>query len=105
MTAILTIDAGTAGGRAILFDLEGRILARAHENWHYDIGEPGDLPFIRPSSFDPETFWQALVRCVRRVLAESDVGRDEIRAVVATSQREGCVFLDPSGREIYAGPN
>ena len=105
MTTILTIDAGTSGGRAILFDLEGRILARAHETWRYDIGEPGDLPFIRPSSFDPEAFWQALSRCIRRVLAEGDVERDEIGAVVATSQREGCVFLDAGGREIYAGPN
>lgn len=105
MTAILTIDAGTGGGRAILFDLEGQILARAHETWRYDIGEPGDLPFIRPSSFDPEAFWQALSRCIRRVLVEGGVGRDEIGAVVATSQREGCVFLDASGREIYAGPN
>jgi len=102
---ILTIDAGTGGGRAILFDIAGRILARAHETWRYDVGEPGDLPFIRPSSFDPEAFWQALCRCVRRVLAEGGVGCDEIGAVVATSQREGCVFLDGGGHEVYAGPN
>jgi autoinducer 2 (AI-2) kinase len=105
MSYVLTIDAGTAGGRAILFDLNGRIVARAHETWGYEFAEGAVVPFVRECSFDPEVFWSALCRCVRQVLTDGRVDADAVGAVVTTSQREGCVFLDESGREIYAGPN
>ena len=105
MSHVLTIDAGTGGGRAIIFDLDGHLVARAHETWQYDVGEGQVVPFVRECSFDPEAFWATLCRCVRRVLADGNLGPDAISAVVTTSQREGCVFIDASGREIYAGPN
>jgi autoinducer 2 (AI-2) kinase len=105
MSYVLTIDAGTGSGRAIVFDLEGRTIASAHEEWGYEISESGELPFVRECSFDPAAFWDALCRCIRRVLADGGVLPEAVGAVVATSQREGCVFLDPVGREIYAGPN
>ncbi len=105
MSHVLTIDAGTGGGRAIIFDIDGHLVTRAHETWQYDVGEGQVVPFVRECSFDPEAFWATLCRCVRRVLADGNLGPDAISAVVATSQREGCVFLDASGREIYAGPN
>jgi sugar (pentulose or hexulose) kinase len=105
MSYILTIDAGTGSGRAVVFDLDGQVVASAHESWSYDIAPEGEIPFVRECSFDPEAFWAALCRCVRRVLCEGSLGAAAISAVVATSQREGCVFLDDSGREIYAGPN
>ena len=38
-------------------------------------------------------------RCSRRIAPSEVVG------IAATSQREGCVFLDRHGEEIYAGPN
>ncbi len=105
MSYVLTIDAGTGGGRAIVFDLEGRLVARAYEAWHYDIGPSGELPFVRPVSFDPGVFWAVLCRCIRRVLGDDGVDPAAVGAVVTTSQREGCVFLDAHGRELYAGPN
>jgi autoinducer 2 (AI-2) kinase len=105
MKYVLTIDAGTGGGRAILFDFEGNLVARAHETWRYNVGESSTLPFVRECSFDPDTFWATLCRCVRQVLANADVDTHGIGAVVTTSQREGCVFLDAAGRELYAGPN
>jgi autoinducer 2 (AI-2) kinase len=105
MRYVLTLDAGTGSGRAAIFDLEGRLVARASETWRYDISPEGALPFVRACSFDPDQFWAALCRCVGRALSEGNLRPDAIGAVVATSQREGCVFLDGTGREIYAGPN
>jgi sugar (pentulose or hexulose) kinase len=105
MSQILTIDAGTGGGRAVVFDPTGRILAFAAERWTYDIRASPAAPFVNECSFDPEAFWAALCRCVRRVLDDGAVRAEAIAGVVATSQREGCVFLDAAGREIYAGPN
>jgi autoinducer 2 (AI-2) kinase len=105
MSYVLTLDAGTGSGRAAVFDLAGRLIAQANETWRYDISPEGAIPFVRTCSFDPEQFWGALCRCVRRVLDEGSLPPDAIGAVVATSQREGCVFLDGAGREIYAGPN
>ncbi len=105
MSYILTLDAGTGGGRAIVFDLDGRLVARAHETWGYEIEPEGAIPFVRACSFDPDAFWATLCRCIRRVLADARLDPAAIGAIVATSQREGCVFLDAAGRALYAGPN
>ena len=41
--------------------------------------------------------------CVREALA--DVSRSAVKAVSATSMREGMVLYDARGREIWACPN
>jgi len=101
---LVTLDAGTGSGRCVVFDLTGRPLASAQESFSYRFFEDPDVPFVRGFDLDPAAFWAALARCARTALARLPTGA-QIRGVIATAQREGCVFLDAAGEVLYAGPN
>ena len=105
MTAIVALDAGTGGAKCTVFDPAGRLLARCSEGWEYHVVAHPDVPAVKEYTFDPEAFWQILARCARAALREAAIAPAEVIGVATTSQREGCVFLDADGREVYAGPN
>jgi sugar (pentulose or hexulose) kinase len=102
--AFVTIDAGTGSGRCVAFDAAGRILAKTQAPLTYRMIVDPALPMIRGFDLDADAFWGALVGCVRRTL-EALPSAAVLRGVIATSQREGCVFLDRDGGVLYAGPN
>jgi len=101
---LVTLDAGTGSGRSLAFDLAGRPVASAQEPFRYTIFDDPSLPFLRGFDLDPGAFWGALARSVRAVVARLPAGA-RILGVAATSQREGCVFVDRAGEVLYAGPN
>jgi autoinducer-2 kinase len=101
---IVTLDAGTGSGRCVVFDAHGRVLAKAQESFVYRGFADPDIPLIRGFDLDADRFWGALAGCARRALATLPADA-KIRAAIATSQREGCVFLDRDGAVLYAGPN
>jgi autoinducer 2 (AI-2) kinase len=101
---LLTLDAGTGSGRCVAFDLTGHPLASAQEPFHYTIFADPSIPYLRGFDLDAKAFWGALARCARAVMGEMPPGSRPL-GVIATSQREGCVFLDRAGEVLYAGPN
>jgi sugar (pentulose or hexulose) kinase len=105
MTGFVAIDAGTGGGKCVVFDADGRVLGAHGEPWTYEVRVNAELPFVKEFSFDAPEFWQILARCVRTALQQADLPAGDVVGVAATSQREGCVFLNPRGEEVYAGPN
>jgi sugar (pentulose or hexulose) kinase len=100
----VTLDAGTGSGRCVVFDPSGRPLASAQESFSYRTFADPDVPMIRGFDLDPDAFWGSLARCARTALAALPP-EARIRGVIATAQREGCVFLDRDGTVLYAGPN
>ena len=104
MDAIVTLDAGTGSGRCVVVDRAGRVLAKAQEPFAYEVVVDPMIPMLRGFDLEPTRFWAALAGCARRAMGAlpADV---HIRGVIATSQREGCVFLDAAGQVLYAGPN
>lgn len=105
MAAVVVLDAGTGGGKCVIFDERGRALAVHREAWGYSVSADAGVPFLKTFSFDAPAFWGLLCRSVQAALAAAGVEPAQVAGVVCTSQREGCVFLDAQGREIYAGPN
>lgn len=105
MPAFVTLDAGTGGGKCVIFDAAGTVLGAHREPWSYEVRLNSELPIIKEFSFSAPAFWEILCRCVRGALAMAAIDPREVAGVAATSQREGCVFLDAHGEEIYAGPN
>src|SRR5262249_17413131 len=96
---LLAIDAGTGSCRALAFDLEGNQLAIGQREYSHS-----ELPEVPGSQvFDTDANWKLICACIREVLAE--VSRDAVRAVSATSMREGMVLYDARRREIWACPN
>lgn len=105
MQALLVLDAGTGGAKCVVFDAQGRCLAHHSERWGYQTAVNPDFPFIKEFAFDAEAFWDVLSRCARTALSTGGIDPRAVVAVGATSQREGCVFLDADEQVIYAGPN
>jgi len=96
---LLAIDAGTGSCRAVLFDLDGSQVAIGQREYsHPELpGHPGS------QVFDTATNWELICACVREALDGVDPGA--VRAVSATSMREGMVLYDARGHEIWACPN
>lgn len=99
---ILAIDAGTGGVRSIVTDLSGQLVSLCHNEWTY--ATPCDIAPLG-KEFDPNFFWRLICQSVRKAINDANISAKEIVAVSATSQREGMVFLDRKGKELYAGPN
>lgn len=104
MDVVVTLDAGTGSGRCVVFDRDGRVVAKAQEPFVYRGFADPNIPLIRGFDLDADRFWTALAGCARRAVAALPAGA-RVRAAIATSQREGCVFLDRDGAVLYAGPN
>lgn len=105
MSAIVALDAGTGGAKCTVFDDAGRLLAMHGERWQYTVLANPDVPLVKEYSFDAPAFWDIMGRCVRMALGAAHIAPQDVIGVATTSQREGCVFLDAGGRELYAGPN
>lgn len=99
---VLAIDAGSSGVHVLISDLQGQPVSFLHQEWSYDI--PAEVaPLGR--EFDPSEFWVIICQLIGESVKKAAITPDEIIAVSATSQRQGVVFLDKDGHELYAGPN
>lgn len=98
---LMAIDAGTGSCRAVLFTPDGEQRAYAqHEYTHHP--EPG----VEGSRvFDTTANWKLIAECARTAIAEAGCDPSAIKAVSATSMREGVVLYDASGDAIWACPN
>jgi autoinducer 2 (AI-2) kinase len=99
--SFLTLDAGTSGGRAAIFDVMGRQLAVAAAAWDYET-PPDAAPWGR--AFDAGRFWGILTGLTRQALVQANIPAEAVAAVSVTSQRGGLVILDAAGAPLYAGP-
>ncbi len=99
----LVFDAGTGAGRCNLFDQTGKLVSYAYQEWEYS--DDPSANYKEAMLFDAENFKRILFSLCRRVIAQAGVSADEIVAVSTTSQREGMVWLDRLGKEIYAAPS
>ncbi len=101
MGYFLTIDAGTGSGRAIIFDTQGKQLGIGQEEWSH-IAEQG---VANSMSFDTAANWKLLSRCIRHAISVARIKPEEIRAVTASSMREGIVLYDKAAAELFAVAN
>ncbi len=100
----LTIDAGTSGGKAVIGNEDGQILGFSKTKWSHLYHVPEDLaPYGH--EFDPDQFWNIIIDTIKKAISHAQIDVSNIAAISATSQRQGCVFFDKDGKELYAGPN
>jgi autoinducer 2 (AI-2) kinase len=100
---VLAVDAGSSGCRSLIIDLKGNLVSSAYQEWFYDLMPPEIAPMGK--EFSPRKFWDIICRLIRESIKKGDVAPVDIIAVSSASQRQGAVFLDKKGRELYAGPN
>ena len=96
---LLAVDAGTGSCRAVLFAADGSQIAIGQREYSHPelAGAPGS------QVFETDANWRLICECVREALA--GVSPAAVKAVSATSMREGMVLYDARGREIWACPN
>ncbi|HUK29435.1 MAG TPA: FGGY family carbohydrate kinase, partial [Candidatus Acidoferrales bacterium] len=98
---LAAIDAGTGSGRCVIFDPQGNQVAIASREWSH----PSISEFPGAFTFETQKNWQLLCESVREALQKASIAPNDIRAVSATSMREGMVLYDAHGKEIWACPN
>ena len=98
---VMSIDAGTGSGRAVIFDAKGNQIAIAQQEWLHvsESGVPNSM------GFDYEKNWNIICDCIKSVINKAGIRADAIKAVSATSMREGIVVYDQWGKELFALAN
>ncbi len=100
---VLAVDAGSSGCRSLIIDLKGNLISSAYQEWFYDVTPPEVAPMGK--EFSPGKFWDIICLLIRESIKKADISPVDIIAVSSASQRQGVVFLDKKGHELYAGPN
>ncbi len=101
MSYLMTIDAGTGSVRAIIFDTKGQQISVGQEEWTH-LSEDN----VKNSmNFDFENNWKLVVKCIKKALKKASLDGEDIKAVSASSMREGIVLYDKNGNELWAVAN
>jgi xylulokinase len=94
MSVYLGIDIGTSGTKALAIDRRGAILASALETY------PCYFPKPLWSEQEPEDWWRATIRSVRKTMAKARLRPGDVRAIGLSGQMHGSVFLDRNDKVI-----
>jgi len=86
MKYILSIDQGTTGSRAVVYDKKGCIKASAYQEFPQYFPKPGWV------EHDPEEIWASVYKTIQKVLKQ--VPPQSIMAIGITNQRETTVVWD-----------
>jgi len=102
MSKIITIDAGTGSVRGIIFDELGNQLGIGQEEWYHI--EEEDIP--NSMSFNFQKNWGLVCRCIKKAMLSANIeDESEIKAVTASSMREGIIVYDKFGNELWGVAN
>ncbi len=93
---VLSIDQGTTGTTAIIWDKESRALARVNREHKQYYPQPGWV------EHDAAEIWQNVLLAVEEVLKEARLQAGDLASIGITNQRETLVFWDRnSGEPLY----
>jgi xylulokinase len=90
--AVLGVDLGTSGVKALVADAGGRVLGRGSS------GYPVRVPAAGRAEASPEDWWLATRSAVREALAEAD--RVTVTALAVAGQMHGVVLVDDRGAPL-----
>ncbi len=95
---ILAIDQGTSSTKSLIFDSEGKAVAKGSENLHTCYLPDG---FVEQ---DPELIYQNVLTSVQKCLqqfTEKGFQQDEIAGIGISNQRETFVIWDKNGKPLH----
>jgi autoinducer 2 (AI-2) kinase len=97
--AYLVADIGTGNVRVAVADTTGTILGVASGDMRYE----KDYSYPESIFFDGDALWSQIKTLAKEAIAQA--GAVEFIAITATSQREGIVALDRTGKSTIGMPN
>ena len=93
--ALLGLDVGTGGSRAVIVNADGVVTATATE-----AHAAFDSPRTGWAEQHPEDWWRASRAAIRAALASGGTAPGDIRAVGLSGQMHGAVLLDAAGEVV-----
>ena len=84
---ILSIDQGTTGTTAILWDETGTARAKVNREHRQYYPQPGWV------EHDPAEIWQATLAAIQELMREASISPKELTVIGITNQRETMVVL------------
>ena len=93
--AVLGLDVGTGGSRAVIVDDDGAVVATATE-----AHAAFDSPRTGWAEQNPEDWWRASQAAIRAALASGGTAPGDVRAVGLSGQMHGAVLLDAAGEVV-----
>jgi len=94
MTAVVGVDLGTTGGKAVLVNEHGEVLGTAWREY------PMHRPHAGWAENDPDDWVRAAEGMVRDVVAGSGVDPASVKAVSFVAQRDPVVLIDDAGEVL-----
>src|SRR3990172_13198330 len=94
MRVFLGIDVGTSGTKTLAMRENGAVLASATVEY------PLSTPRAGGSKQDPEDWWRAAVKSVKKVLQAGKIKPAAVAGIGLSGQMHGSVFLDRNHRVI-----
>lgn len=99
MKYILSIDQGTTGSRAFLFNQKGITVSRAYQGFKQYYPRPGWV------EHDADEIWRSCVAVIKKAIQKGKISGKDIIGIGITNQRETSVLWDrktskPVGRAI-----
>ena len=85
---ILSLDLGTTGNRAILFDRQGNVVGQVYQELTQYYPKPGWL------EHDAAEIWRDVRSAIKQVISNNKAQATEIAAIGLTVQRETCLLWD-----------
>jgi xylulokinase len=92
---LVGIDLGTSACKTVVFNLEGKKVSEAQEEY------PVYHPQPRWAEQKPQEWWNAAVKTAKTSLKKADIRGDEIAGLAVDSQREAVVPISEKGEELY----
>ncbi len=86
-------DVGTTGARTIIFDINGKLIAKSYEEYFFP-KQP-----IGISEQDPLTWWNAVKKTCNDVVKKINI--NDIVGISVTNQRQTLTFLDSNGKVLH----
>ncbi|MCX7918426.1 MAG: xylulokinase [bacterium] len=94
MPYLIGIDVGTSGAKTVLFDTKGNVVTKSVIEYPLEQPHPGW------SEQEPENWWKATVKSIRKVLQRSKINSAEVKGISLSGQMHGAVFLDKNLRPV-----
>jgi xylulokinase len=94
MNYFIGIDSSTTATKAILVDENGAVVAVSAHEYPYDTPRP------LWSEQHPSLWWDASIKSIRQVLADSGIDPAAVKGIGLTGQMHGLVLLDEDGEVL-----
>ena len=89
---IIAVDAGSSSIRALLFDLEGKVVGRKQTATEVLSSEAGAV------EYDPEELWKQFLTAINNLLKNCSVDPSEVASIGISVQRSTFTLWDRSGK-------